>query len=229
MRMLGIIGGIGPESTVDYYLSIIAKYRERVGDDSSPALIIDSLDVRRGLRMLDQNDLPDLIDYLAASLDRLVRAGAEIGLMAANTPHIVFDELELRSPIPLISIVRATCDAAVEAAVRRPALLGTRFTMSGRFYPAAFENVGLSLVTPGASEQDVIHDIYVSELLNGKFLPESRDRIARIVEALIERDSVDAVILAGTELPLLLRETDFHLPVLDTTRIHVEAAVDAIL
>ena len=229
MRSLGIIGGLGPDSTVDYYLSIIASYRQRVGDDSSPSLLIDSLDVRRGIRMLDENALGDLVDYLAASLDRLARAGADVGLMAANTPHIVFDELEARSPIPLISIVRATRDAALAAGLRRPALLGTGFTMSGAFYPAVFAPAGLRLVPPQPDERALIHDIYMNELLSGRFTDDARDRVAGIVAAMIERDAVDAIVMAGTELPLLLRGRDLHLPVLDTTRIHVEAAVDALL
>ena len=229
MRCLGIIGGLGPDSTVDYYLSIIASYRQRVGDDSSPSLLIDSLDVRRGIRMLDQNARGDLVDYLAAALDRLARAGADVGLMAANTPHIVFDELEARSPIPLISIVRATRDAALAAGLRRPALLGTGFTMSGAFYPAVFAPAGLHLVTPQPDERALIHDIYMNELLSGRFTDDARDRVAGIIATMIERDSIDAIVMAGTELPLLLRGRDLHLPVLDTTRIHVEAAVDALL
>jgi aspartate racemase len=229
MRCLGIIGGLGPDSTVDYYLSIIASYRQRVGDDSSPSLLIDSLDVRRGIRMLDENALEDLVDYLAASLDRLARAGADVGLMAANTPHIVFDELEARSPIPLISIVRATRDAVLIAGLRRPALLGTGFTMSGAFYPAVFAPAGLRLIPPQLEERALVHDIYMNELLNGRFTDEARDRVAGIVAAMRERDAVDAIVMAGTELPLLLRGRDLHLPVFDTTRIHVEAAVDALL
>lgn len=227
MRTLGIVGGLGPDSTVDYYLSIIEAYRHRVGDGSSPAILIDSLDVRRGIRMLDDGALEDLAGYIGASIERLAKAGAHLAVIAANTPHIVFDQLEARSPIPLISIVRATRDAALAAGARRPALLGTGFTMSGNFYPAVFAAAGISLVPPQPDERARIHEIYVGELLNGKFTDEARDVIAGIVDAMIARDGVDAIVMAGTELPLLLRERDLRLPILDTTRIHVAAVVDA--
>jgi len=229
MRTLGIVGGLGPDSTVDYYLSIIESYRNRVGDDSSPSIVIDSLDVRRGIRMLDDGALEDLTDYVAASLERLAKAGANLAVIAANTPHIVFDQLEPRSPIPLISIVRATRDAALAAGVRRPALLGTGFTMSGDFYPAVFAAAGISLVPPQPDERARIHEIYVGELLNGQFTDEARDVIAGIIDAMVTRDAIDAIVMAGTELPLLLRERDLRLPIFDTTRIHVAAVVDAIV
>jgi aspartate racemase len=229
MRTLGIVGGLGPDSTVDYYLSIIQAYRDRVGDDSSPSILIDSLDVRRGIRMLDAGALEELADYIAASLERLAKAGAELAVIAANTPHIVFDQLEPRSPIPLTSIVRATRDAALAAGSRRPALLGTGFTMSADFYPAAFAAAGIALVPPQPDERARIHDIYVNELLNGQFTDEARDVIAGIIDAMVERDAIDAIVMAGTELPLLLRERDLRLAILDTTRIHVAAVVDALV
>jgi aspartate racemase len=229
MRTLGIVGGLGPDSTVDYYLSIIESFRHRVGDDSSPHIVIDSLDVRRGIRMLDDGALDDLADYIAASIERLAKAGADLAVIAANTPHIVFDRLEAHSPIPLISIVRATRDAALAAGSRRPALLGTGFTMSGDFYPTVFAAGGITLIPPQPEERARIHEIYVGELLNGKFTDEARDAIAGIIDAMIERDAIDAIVMAGTELPLLLRERDLRLPILDTTRIHVAAVVKAIV
>src|SRR5690242_240428 len=108
MKTLGIVGGIGPESTIEYYRFILDGYRARVTDGSAPHLIIDSLDVDRGIAMLDANDLVSLVNYLSASIERLARAGAEIGLIAANTPHLVFDELAYGAPIPMLSIVQAT-------------------------------------------------------------------------------------------------------------------------
>src|SRR5690606_24648247 len=145
------------------------------GDGSSPSIVIDSLDVRRGIRMLDDAALKDLTDYLATSLERLAKAGADLAVIAANTPHIVLDQLEPRSPIPLISIVRATRDAALAAGSRRPALLGTGFTMSGDFYPRVFATAGIELVPPRPEERARIHEIYVGELLNGQFTDEARD------------------------------------------------------
>src|SRR3982751_3189916 len=106
MKTLGIVGGIGPESTIEYYRFILDGCRTR-GTDSAPHIIIDSIDVNRGIAMLNANDIGALADYIAASVERLVHAGATIALIAANTPHIVFDEVQSRSAIPLISLVEA--------------------------------------------------------------------------------------------------------------------------
>src|SRR5438552_16335793 len=126
MKSLGIVGGIGPESTIEYYRFILEGYRARVTDGSAPHLIIDSIDVNRRLAMLDGNDLPGLTHYLSASIERLAHAGAESGLIAANTPHIVLVDIAPRSPIPLLSIVQATRDHTRVLGLKRLALLGTR-------------------------------------------------------------------------------------------------------
>ena len=111
----GIIGGIGPESTIDYYRLIVAAYREQRPDGSYPAIIINSIDLNKIRDLVTANALADLTEYLVAEVQRLARAGADFGLLAANTPHIVFDDIRQQSPIPLLSIVEATCDAAQSA------------------------------------------------------------------------------------------------------------------
>ena len=230
MKTLGIVGGIGPESTIEYYRFILEGYRARVPDGSAPHLIIDSIDVNRGIAMLDANDLPALADYIAASLERLARAGAQLGLIAANTPHIVFDEVQQRSAIPLISIVQAAADRARALGLRRIALLGTGFTMRGRFYPETFSRAGVELITPADAEKEMIHAAYIGELLKNEFLPATRDAILGIVERMRRDDGIEAVVLAGTELPLLLRGAEPEgLAFLDTTLIHVAAAVEALV
>lgn len=230
MKSLGLVGGIGPESTIEYYRFILDGYRERVTDGSAPHLIIDSIDVNRGIAMLEANDLSGLTNYVCASLERLSRAGAELALIAANTPHIVFDEIQQRVPVPMISIVQATCDHARRLGLKRLALLGTGFTMRARFYPEVFARAGLELVAPGAAEQAFIHESYIHELLKNQFLPETRAAIVAIIEQIRTDDQIEAVIFAGTELPLLLRGVEPEgLPFLDTTIIHVNAALDAIL
>jgi len=230
MKSLGLVGGIGPESTIEYYRFILDGYRERVSDGSAPHLIIDSIDVNRGIAMLDANDLSALTNYVSTSVERLSRAGAELALIAANTPHIVFDAVQQRVPIPMISIVQATCDHARRLGLKRLALLGTGFTMRARFYPEVFARAGLELVTPRADEQAFIHESYIHQLLKNQFLPATRAAIVAIIEQIRIADEIEAVILAGTELPLLLRGAEPEgLPFLDTTMIHVSAALDAIL
>ena len=230
MKTLGIIGGLGPESTIEYYRFLLDRHRMRAPDESAPHLLIDSLDVNRGIAMLDANDLPGLTNYIAASVERLARAGAEIALIAANTPHLVFEEIEKRARIPMISIVRAACDRAQHLKLKRLGLIGTGFTMRARFYFDVFESAGIELVVPEEAERILIHQKYISELLKNEFRPESRAAILQIIARLQNQERIEALLLAGTELPLLLRGTEpAGLPFLDTTLIHVEAAIEAIL
>ena len=222
---MGIIGGIGPESTVVYYRAIAAAGREHLGG-AAPPILINSIDVQRVLRLAEDDAVPGLRDYLLSEIAVLARAGVSIGLIAANTPHIVFDEIRQRSPIELVSIVEATKDAARARGLTRLAVFGTKFTMQGRFYADVFLPSGIELVCPAADEQAFIHDKYVGELLKNVLLPDTRDHLQHIIQAMKDRDGIDGVILAGTELPLLLTgEFACGLPLLDTTQIHVAAAV----
>jgi aspartate racemase len=230
MKTLGIVGGIGPESTIEYYRFILDGYRARVMDGSAPHLIIDSIDVNRAIAMLDANDLAGLTSYVSESVHRLARAGAQVALMAANTPHLVFDEVQQRVPLPMLSIVQATCTRAREIGVKRLALLGTGFTMQAQFYQQAFARAGLELITPDEPEREWIHGKYLNELLKNQFLPETRAAMVAIIERMRSSTGIDAVVLAGTELPLLLRGAEPDgLPFLNTTLIHVGVAVDAII
>lgn len=230
MRTAGIIGGLGPESTIDYYRFILARYRARNPDAGYPRVIINSLDVDKGIAMLDAGRLDDLADYLAAGLEPLVRAGADFGLIAANSPHLVFDRLQRRSGIPLLSIVRAAADHAKALGLKKVGLFGTGFTMRASFYPEEFQRAGIAMVRPTESEQDFIHEKYIGELLNNQFLPETRTEILRVAHRMKDEEDVEAIVLAGTELPLLLRNSgETGIQFLDTTVIHVEAVVDELL
>jgi len=225
-----MIGGLGPESTIDYYRSIIARYRDRKPDGGYPHVIINSLDVSKGIALLDAGRLGDLADYLATGVELLVRAGADFGFIAANTPHLVFDEVQRRSAIPLLSIVRATADHARTLGLKKLGLFGTGFTMRASFYPEEFQRVGIGLISPNESEQEFIHRKYIDELLNNRFLPETRTGLLSIAQRMRNEDGIEALVLAGTELPLLLRECSHPgIGFLDTTAIHVEAIVDELL
>lgn len=224
MSTLGIVGGLGPESTIDYYRRILQEWK-RDNPASSPSIIIDSLDIDLGLRLV-AHDRAALIEYLLASLSRLAAAGADFAAMAANTPHVVFGDLVARSPIPILSIVEACADETHKRGMRRVALLGTRFTMEGTFYPSVFSRRGIAVLSPNDEERNWIHDIYIGQLLKGEFRDETRDRVITIVGNLRERDKIDGIILGGTELTLLLSgATVAGVPALDTTALHVEAIV----
>jgi aspartate racemase len=251
MKLLGIIGGIAPESTIEYYRLLTAG--------GVRSMIINSIDLDLMLSLVAARVSPSgsegpggaggarseptgaalpprplapargdmLVEYLSAEIARLERAGAEVALLASNTPHLVFDELRRRASIPMISIVESACDEAVARGLKRLALFGTRFTMQGRVYPDTFRAAGIELVVP--EDYAFIHEKYMGELVKAVFLPETREQILAIIDTMKERDAIDGVILAGTELPLLLRAESYNgLPLLDTTRIHVSAAIRAI-
>jgi aspartate racemase len=230
MRTLGIIGGTGPETTIEYYRRLIAFCRERSPEGRAPSLMINSIDSKKLIDLVTANELAQMADYLAAEVERLARAGAGLALIAANTPHLVFDAVQSRSPLPMLSIVTATCEAAATAGLRRLALFGTRFTMQAAFFPEIFKSRQIAIVVPNEAEQAYIHDKYMNELFAGIILPETRERLLEIVQAMKEREGVGGLILGGTELSLILREPKAAgLPVLDTTQIHVEAAAEWLL
>jgi aspartate racemase len=146
--------------------------------------------------------------------------------MTANTPHLVFDELAARSPVPLVSIVEVCADEARRRGLRRLALLGTRFTMEAPFYPAVFARYGIAVVPPNDADQAWVHQRYVGEFLEGAFTDDARREFTSLVARLRDGENVDGVILGGTELPLLLSAPVVaDVPVLDTTALHVAAIV----
>jgi aspartate racemase len=213
---------------VDYYRSIIEVYRERVGDDTYPSLVISSIDLSRLVELVTGNRLGELAEWLRGEVERLARAGADVGLLASNTPHIVFDEVARDSPIPLLSIVEAAAEAAEALGLRTVGLLGTRYTMQGRFYPDAFARRGMRVLAPGPEDRTYVHERYMDELIVDQFKDATRQAFLAVIDRLREAGA-EAVLLAGTELPLLLRDAATAVPALDTTRIHVRRAVAEML
>lgn len=224
MATVGLVGGLGPESTIDYYRRLLAAWTQ-IDPGGAPSIVIDSLDVQRALRLVE-SDRAGLVEYLLASLHRLAGAGVDFAALTANTPHIVFDELSARSPVALLSIVESCAAAAKSRGLRRLALLGTRFTMDAPFYPDVFARHGLGIVSLADADRVWLHDCYVNELLAGVFRDESRERVTALVARLRDEQRIDGVILGGTELPLLLKADDIAgVPALDTTALHVGAIV----
>lgn len=226
MKTVGIVGGIAPESTIEYYRAIIEAYRAQSRDDNYPSIIINSINLRLMIDLITANELAAVADYVLDAIQKLACAGADFALLASNTPHIVFDELRARSPLPLISIVEAAAAEAEARGFKRLGLFGTRFTMQARFYPEVFARVGIEIILPNEGEQDYIHKHYMDELINGIFLPDTKTRLLEIADNLKERSRIDGIILGGTELPLILRDEEHNgVPFLDTTKIHVRRIV----
>jgi aspartate racemase len=230
MKTVGVIGGIGPESTIAYYRAIVKSYRQQNPDGSYPSIILNSIDLTKMLGLIGEKRLAEVTDYLVAEVQRLARAGVDFGLLAANTPHIVFDEIQGRAPIPLISIVEVACHVAQVLGLKKIGLFGIRFTMQGQFYPNVFTKAGIKLFTPETDEQEYIHSIYMNELVNGLVIPETREQLLQIAQQMKDRHSLDGVLLGGTELSLILPDAHYNeLPFLNTTQIHVDRVVAELL
>jgi len=229
MKTIGIIGGIGPESTVDYYRGIIARYRDLTGDENYPPIIVNSINMTAMLNLLSERNYDGLLALLLHSIGALARAGANIAAIASNTPHIVFDALSAQSPLPLVSIVEAAAERAKSLGIRKALLIGTAFTMASPFYQECFSRRSVPVIVPSAGEQVEIHGIIFPELEEGIVVLEKKKCLLDICARIIEKEGVDGVILGCTELPLMIKDGDLSVCVLNTVRIHVEAIVSAII
>lgn len=222
---LGIIGGIGPESTVDYYKRLVRAFHG-VKELRGTEILIHSLDLDDMLALVAARDWDALTEVLVSRLTGLRQAGAGLGLIASNTPHVVFERVAARSPMPLVSIVEATVAEARARGFRRLGLLGTAFTMQNGFYVQAFAEAGMELSTPCADDQRYIHDKLMTEIEHGVFKDDTRQGLLRIIERLRADDDIQAAVLGCTELPLILEDGQASVPLLNTTALHVEYAVE---
>ncbi len=230
MKRIGIIGGIGPESTADYYRRIIDLFKARADGLTYPEIVIFSANLGELIRLQDEatasGDWNRFIAWLSERVAALHAAGAQFGAIGSNTPHIVFDAVQARSPIPLLSIVAATCRHARALGVRKLGLLGTRLTMSADFYTDLFRRHAMELVVPEAAERDRIQHLLFTEIELGILRDETRQELLAMVKRMIDTHGIEALILGCTELPLILPEDAFGIPFLNTTAIHVQAIVE---
>jgi aspartate racemase len=230
LKLLGIIGGLGPESTVEYYREIFLAYRERVKDKSNPAFLINSVDMQQVVDRVTAGELESLADFLVIEVTRLADAGATFAIISANTPHLAFDEVKKRSPIPLISIVEAAAVATKARGLKKVGLMGTRFTMKARLFPDVFERSGIQIVTPNDDEQAYVHDIYMNELVKGIIRDETREQLLQIANRMKQEGGIEGLLLGGTELSLIIKSLDgTGLELLDTMKMQVAAAVKEML
>ena len=230
MNTAGIIGGIGPESTVEYYRFIVSAYLDQEGKGNYPGIIINSINMKKMLDLIGDDQFEEVTDYLVGEIQKLAAAGADFAVLASNTPHIVFNEINQKSPLPLISIVEAACQEAKRRGMQRVGLFGTKFTMQGGFYDQIFSDHAITVISPADDDQDYIHDIYMGELVKGIFRDETKKELLNIANKLIEKENIQGLILGGTELPLILKEEDAEgVEFLDTTKIHVESIMQRLL
>jgi aspartate racemase len=221
-KKIGILGGISPESTIAYYDHIIKQYYTRFKDCYYPEIVIYSLDFQRFTDFENSGDTLGYIDEILKGITSLQKARVDFIIMAANSPHAVFDEIERFAIVPLLSIVEVTADYAQRQGLKRLLLTGIKFTMQSNFYPVVCQQRDIQVITPTPEEQDEIDRIIFEELAIGLFKAESKHKLLSI----INNYQVDGVILGCTELPLILKPQDAAIPLLNTLELHAEAALD---
>ena len=221
---VGIIGGLGYISTAEYYRKIIEKSMDYTKSSDYPELLITSLNMTDILDFIEREAYEQLTWYLYRCVQNLKKAGADFAVIASNTPHIVFDKLSRMSPIPLISIVDVTIDAITRCGYKNVLLTGTAFTMKNSFYKDSLESHGIKCTVPDNAEIDVIHNTIFPELENGIVNEQKKADFIAICEKYAV-SGVEAVILGCTELPLLLKDGDISIPVINTMELHIEETV----
>jgi aspartate racemase len=224
MKKIGLVGGMTPESTVDYYKALIDLGRDQLpGDLNNPVILIYSINLSEIVTLQDAGQTEEVAELLAEVLENLRLAGAEIGALTANTPHAYLDQIRVRTSLPLISIIDTTFDRARQLGTRKALLLGTRTTATASMYPERFAEAGMRIVVPDESEQQLIdHSIY-KELSIGLVRPETRAGYLEICNRYISEKSVDMIILGCTEIPIVFEEGDVAVPLLNTSQVHAEA------
>lgn len=226
MKKLGILGGMGPESTLLYYKEIASEYKRRDRNGYFPALTIETVNMYEMLGYCKMQQYDALADYLSQGIYNLEKAGADFAVLASNTPHVVFDTLKEKAHIPLLGIVEPACRAVKAKGIKKVAWLGTGFTMEQKCFKKPFVDNGINVAVPNEKERAFIDKVIAEELEFGIVNENSRKEIDSIIQRLVEEDCIEAVIMGCTELPLMYSDEKLPVPAFDTLKYHIQGIVD---
>lgn len=226
MKKLGILGGMGPESTLLYYKEIAEKFSKKDPNGYFPALSIESVNMYEMLDYCKTGKYKELADYLLQGIFNLEHSGADFVVLASNTPHVVFDLLEEKSHVPLLSIIDPTFQAVKKDEYKKIAWLGTGFTMEQPFFRKKFIENGIAAVVPEETERKYIDYVIANELEFGIVNPQSKSKVDAIIQRMIREEKIEAVILGCTELPLMYADDKLPIPVFDTLKYHISGIID---
>ena len=224
MKTIGIIGGMSWESSAEYYRLINETVKVRLGPAHSAELVMYSLDFHPVAQLELEERWSELATTLIGAMTRLEKAGAEFVMMASNTAHKVAEVVQRSIHIPLLHIADVTAEEIGKAGISTVGLLGTRFVMEQDFYKDNFRAQGINVLVPDRAQRDYIHNVIYNELCAGKLIPESREILRSIILDL-QRAGSQGVVLACTELPLLIHVEDTPVRLFDTMALHVNKAV----
>ena len=227
MKKIGIIGGLGPESTLDYYKGIIDAFKpDYEQTEGYPDICIESVNLKTFVGYASNDEWDKVINIIVEKLDQLKNIGCDFGVIASNTPHKVFNEIAAKTSLPLISIVETTCEYAHILKLKKLCLMGTRFTMSSDFYQKVFEKKDIELIVPGKDEQDYIQEKLFSEIEFGIIKDKTRKGLIEIYNRILQDDRVEGLILGCTELPLILKPEHINGAYIDPVALHIEKIVE---
>lgn len=221
MKKIGLVGGIGPASTVEYYLGIIKKCRIEQRGNVYPEIVIDSVNMLQHDKALAENDYDKLAHYLLHSLSNLKAAGAELAAITANTEHIVWNMAHSKFPLPVISIVEATIREIKRKGFKNVLVFGTMFTLKSRLYENALNNQGITAIIPSGNDISTIDSLIYPNMENGIIIPADKQKLVKMAEKYISEKNADSILLGCTELPLAITYCDVSVPILNTTEIHI--------
>lgn len=225
MKTIGLIGGMGWESSKLYYEFLNRRAKELLGGSHSAKCILVSVDFADIERLSFSGDWKAIGELMKQAAQQLERAGADIILLCTNTIHLVSYYITENIDIPFMHIATTTGDSIHRLGLKKVALLGTRFTMEKDFYTKTLVNdFGLEVLIPDTSGRQVVHDIIYDELVRGQFLDSSRQAVVEIIN-MLEAEGAEGVILGCTELPILISEKDVNIPIFDTGKIHAYEAI----
>jgi len=224
-KKIGILGGMSPESTVEYYQYITRTYTERFGDHGYPEVIIYSVSFQPYVDWPNQDRWDLVAQGLSEAAQKLEAAGADFIVIATNTMHLVFDQVQANVTVPMLSLLDVVDDAILARGIEKVGLLGTRFTMEKSFYQEALARRGITVLVPDEQDRAYVNGVIYDELVAGQIRDESRAGYVAIIHKLAEQGA-EGVILGCTEIPLLVSEEDAGIPLFDTTLIHAEAALN---
>jgi aspartate racemase len=206
MATIGIVGGLGPEGTVHYYRKLARHFGNRAQEDR-PGIFIDHLWIDRFAALLRAEAEDEIRTLLAASLQRLHKAGAELALVASVTPHMFLATVRKESPIEVVDIVEATQQELVAAGYRTVGLLGTRQTLTRPFFKSGLERAGIRVVVPDERGVAYLDDLIFGPLASGTKTSEMRDGLAELIGAMTAGEPIEALVVACTDLMDLIEPT----------------------
>lgn len=228
MRLLGVLGGMGWSATAEYYRRLNEGIEARLGGLHGARVLIHSVDFQPVDDAENAGDWAAMAEILVEGARSLEAGGAEAILVAANTMHKVADEVRASVDIPFLHIAEETASSVHAAQQRTVGLVATATTMANDFYTKPFEERGIEVLLPDEDERTEVDRMIYEELVHGVVKDSSRKAFRQVMQGMADRGA-EGVVLAGTELGLLLEEDDSPVPVHDTTTVHVHRALDWML